>query len=180
MTPEDSALSAVLERLTAGDAVDVLREVLQAGLQRLIEEQATAGSARTPRGTDMRVNERNGGRERLLATPGGDVVLRIPKVGQGSFFWALLEPRVGSIWLCAVIIEAYIHGTSVRKVGGYERVDESGAARRDYVAARCSFQRFLRPTSSASAAAWSSRVAAVMSDWPMSSFRGSNHPSPGR
>jgi putative transposase len=63
------------------------------------------------------VNYRNGGRPRTLSTPAGDVELRIPKVRVGSFFPALLEPRHRvdkALW--AVIMTAYITGTSTRKV----------------------------------------------------------------
>lgn len=53
----------------------------------------------------------------MLSTPAGDVALRIPKVKVGSFFPSLLEPRRRvdrALW--AVIMSAYVHGTSTRKV----------------------------------------------------------------
>jgi len=53
----------------------------------------------------------------VLSTPTGDVELRIPKVRVGSFFPSLLEPRRRvdkALW--AVIMTAYITGTSTRKV----------------------------------------------------------------
>ena len=54
---------------------------------------------------------------RLLSTKAGDVELRIPKLREGSFFPALLEPRRRiDRALLAVVMEAYVHGTSTRKV----------------------------------------------------------------
>jgi putative transposase len=53
----------------------------------------------------------------MLSTPAGDVELRIPKLRRGSFFPSLLEPRRRvdkALW--AVIMTAYITGTSTRKV----------------------------------------------------------------
>jgi putative transposase len=52
-----------------------------------------------------------------LTTPAGDVDLAIPKLRAGSFFPELLEPRRRidkALW--AVIMTAYITGTSTRKV----------------------------------------------------------------
>jgi putative transposase len=52
-----------------------------------------------------------------LSTPAGDLRLRIPKLRTGSFFPALLDRRrrVDQA-LFAVIMEAYLHGVSTRKV----------------------------------------------------------------
>ncbi len=52
-----------------------------------------------------------------MSTPAGDIELRIPKLRVGSFFPSLLEPRRRvdqALW--AVIMTAYITGTSTRKV----------------------------------------------------------------
>jgi putative transposase len=61
--------------------------------------------------------QRNGSRPRTLSTPAGDLRLRIPKLRTGSFFPALLDRRrrVDQA-LFAVIMEAYLHGVSTRKV----------------------------------------------------------------
>jgi hypothetical protein len=52
-----------------------------------------------------------------LTTPAGDLELRIPKLRSGSFFPSLLERRrrVDQA-LFAVVMEAYLHGVSTRKV----------------------------------------------------------------
>ena len=63
------------------------------------------------------MTHRNGSRTRLLSTKAGDVELHIPKLREGSFFPALLEPRRRidrALW--AVVMEAYVHGVSTRKV----------------------------------------------------------------
>ena len=60
---------------------------------------------------------RIGNRKRLLATPFGDIQLRIPRFRAGSFSPTLLEPRRRvdrALW--AVVMEAYVSGVSTRKV----------------------------------------------------------------
>ena len=53
----------------------------------------------------------------MLSTTAGDLELRIPKLRAGSFFPSLLERRrrVDQA-LYAVVMEAYLHGVSTRKV----------------------------------------------------------------
>jgi putative transposase len=118
MTLSQSALSELLDAIRAGDGTDVLREAMQLVLQELIEAEANEviGAARYER-TEDRNTHRNGSRTRLLSTKAGDVQLHIPKLREGSFFPALLEPRRRidqALW--AVVMEAYVHGVSTRKV----------------------------------------------------------------
>ncbi|MGI8393179.1 IS256 family transposase [Leucobacter sp. W1038] len=84
----------------------------------LIDAEATAfiGAAPFERTCD-RTAHRNGTRPRLLTTTAGDLNLKIPKLRAGSFFPALLERRrrVDQA-LFAVVMEAYLHGVSTRKV----------------------------------------------------------------
>ena len=52
-----------------------------------------------------------------MSTKAGDVELAIPKLREGSFYPSLLEPRRRidrALW--AVIMEAFVHGVSTRKV----------------------------------------------------------------
>ena len=87
-------------------------------LQALIDAEATQqiGADRYQR-SQQRTTHRNGTRARLLSTKAGDVELRIPKLREGSFFPSLLEPRRRiDRALLAVVMEAYVHGTSTRKV----------------------------------------------------------------
>lgn len=118
MALSQSALNELLEAIRAGDGTDTLREAMRLVLQELIELEASQaiGATRYER-TDERTTHRNGSRSRLLSTKAGDVELHIPKLREGSFFPALLEPRRRidrALW--AVVMEAYVHGVSTRKV----------------------------------------------------------------
>ena len=118
MALDQSCLTDLLDALRCGGDLDFMREAMQPVLQALIELEATQviGAARYER-TDNRANTRNGSRSRLLSTKAGDVELAIPKLRHGSFFPALLQPRRRidrALW--AVIMEAFVHGVSTRKV----------------------------------------------------------------
>jgi putative transposase len=118
MALNQSALNELLDALRAGGDLDVIRQALTLVLQALIEAEAAQqiGASRYER-TETRTTHRNGTRTRLLSTKAGDVELRIPKLREGSFFPALLEPRRRiDRALLAVVMEAYVHGTSTRKV----------------------------------------------------------------
>jgi transposase-like protein len=95
-----------------------MRSLLRAALQDLIEAEAAAqiGAGRYERSAD-RSTHRNGHRAKVLATPAGEVGLAIPKLREGSFYPALLEPRRRvdqALW--AVIGQAWIQGASTRRV----------------------------------------------------------------
>ena len=118
MALSQSALSELLDAIRAGGGEDTLRDAMTLVLQELIELEASEvfGAGRYER-TDERTTHRNGSRTRVLSTKAGDVKLHIPKLREGSFFPALLEPRRRidrALW--AVIMEAYVHGVSTRKV----------------------------------------------------------------
>jgi putative transposase len=118
MALSQSALSELLDAMRAGGSLDVMREAMTLVLQELIEAEAAhaIGAARYER-TDERTTHRNGSRTRLLSTKAGDVELHIPKFREGSFLPILLEPRRRidrALW--AVVMEAYVHGVSTRKV----------------------------------------------------------------
>src|SRR4051794_11447012 len=120
MTMYESAVSDLAERLAGTDASlsTALRDILAAALQELIEAELTAviGAARGEHSPERRAL-RNGHRPKLVSTPAGDVEVGIPKLRTGSFFPELLEPRRRidkALW--AVIMTAYITGTSTRKV----------------------------------------------------------------
>ena len=118
MALDKSAIADLLDALRAGGDLDLVREGLALVLQALIDAEATQhiGADRYQR-TTSRTAHRNGARARLLSTKAGDVELRIPKLREGSFFPALLEPRRRiDRALLAVVMEAYVHGTSTRKV----------------------------------------------------------------
>jgi transposase-like protein len=118
MALSQSALLDLLDALKASDGVDVVRTAVQVMLQELIEAEATAviGAGRHER-TESRTVQRNGHRDRVLSTRTGDLELAIPKLRAGSFFPSLLERRRRiDQALFAVVMEAYVTGTSVRKV----------------------------------------------------------------
>ena len=120
MTHEQSALSELADVLVGTDATlaSSISQIMAAALQELIEAELTARIGAEPgERTPLRTAQRNGHRAKLLATPAGDVEVAIPKLRQGSFFPELLEPRRRidkALW--AVIMRAYITGTSTRKV----------------------------------------------------------------
>jgi putative transposase len=97
---------------------DRVRQAAETIYQALIEAELSAviGAAPHERTAD-RVAQRNGHRARMLTTTAGDLELRIPKLRTGSFFPSLLERRrrVDQA-LFAVVMEAYLHGVSTRKV----------------------------------------------------------------
>lgn len=130
---DDARLDDLLAHLGDGDSKDLFRTLLQRGMQELIDAELTATiGAELHERTDTRSNQRNGGRSRTLSTPAGDIELRIPKLRVGSFFPSLLEPRRRvdqALW--AVIMTAYITGTSTRKVDDLVRAlgCESGVSK---------------------------------------------------
>ena len=130
---DDARLDDLLARLGDGDTKDLFRLLVQNGMQELIDAELTATiGAELHERTDSRSNHRNGGRTKTLSTPAGDIELRIPKLRVGSFFPSLLEPRRRvdqALW--AVIMTAYITGTSTRKVDDLVRAlgCESGVSK---------------------------------------------------
>ncbi len=118
MALDQSALLEVLETLKAADVNDRIRAAAATIYQALIEAELTAVIGAGPHErADTRVAHRNGHRSRLLTTTAGDLELQIPKLRAGSFFPSLLERRrrVDQA-LFAVVMEAYLHGVSTRKV----------------------------------------------------------------
>lgn len=118
MALTDHDLSELLAALQAGSLTDTIRTSLEWILQQVIETEATAriGAERHER-SESRTTQRNGHRPRLVSTPAGDVELAIPKLRKGSFFPSILERRRRiDRALFAVVMEAYVHGVSTRKV----------------------------------------------------------------
>ena len=114
------ALSDLATRLAGTDATltTSLRDILAAALPELIAAEVDRDDRRRPRRTHPGSGDaRNGHRPKLLSPPAGDVELGIPKLRHGSFFPELLEPlRWIDKALWAVIMTAYITGTSTRNV----------------------------------------------------------------
>ncbi len=132
MALDQSALLELLGQLKLTDVPDRIRTATETLYQQLIEAEATAfiGAAPFER-SEERTTLRNGARPRTLSTTAGDLNLKIPKLRNGSFFPALLERRrrVDQA-LYAVVMEAYLHGVSTRKVEPGSRSPKSpGSAR---------------------------------------------------
>ena len=118
MALDHSSLLDLLGELQNTDLTDRVRSATEKLYQELIDAEATAfiGAAPFERSLE-RVTQRNGSRLRTLTTTAGQLDLRIPKLRQGTFFPSLLERRrrVDQA-LFAVVMEAYVHGVSTRKV----------------------------------------------------------------
>ena len=118
MALDQSALLDVLEVLKTAEVDDRIRQAAETIYQALIEAELTSVIGAHPhQRTDARTAQRNGHRQRTITTTAGDLDLKIPRLRTGSFFPSLLERRRRvDQSLFAVIMEAYLHGTSTRKV----------------------------------------------------------------
>src|SRR5690242_8030055 len=118
MALDNAALLEVLEAMQAGGVEDRVRTAAQTIYQALIDAELTSVIGAGPwERSPERTTQRNGSRTRTLSTTAGDLELRIPKLRTGSFFPSLPERRrrVDQA-LFAVVMEAYLHGVSTRKV----------------------------------------------------------------
>jgi transposase-like protein len=116
--PLSIGLSRLLRKAELDGDVDFLREGVRVFSQALMELEVTAhlGAERHAR-TPERTGQRNGYRERRWDTRVGTIDLQVPRVRDGSYFPALLEPRRRvEQALVAVVQEAYVHGVSTRRV----------------------------------------------------------------
>jgi putative transposase len=91
MTHDHSALLTQLDALKSADPGSVFAELIRAGLQALIDAEASAalGAGRYER-SEQRTTYRNGTRSKTVATTSGDIDVQIPKLRCGSFFPSLL------------------------------------------------------------------------------------------
>jgi len=114
------ALAELVRKAEQNGDVDFLRDGVRVLSQALMEVEVSQhlGAERHER-TAERAGQRNGYREREWDTRVGTIGLRVPRVRDGSYFPALLEPRKRAEQaLVAVVREAYVHGVSTRKVDG--------------------------------------------------------------
>src|SRR3954454_24417868 len=118
MALDQSALLELVETLTGADDGELMRKMLTAMLQALIDAEATAQIGAGPHERKAsRTTQRNGTRDKTVTTGVGDVMVRIPKTRTGSFFPSLLAPRRRiDVALHAVICQAYVEGVSTRRV----------------------------------------------------------------
>jgi putative transposase len=100
--------------LKAAEVDDRIWQAAETIYQALIEAELASVIGALPH---ERSSSRTGHRACVLSSTAGDLELRIPKLRAGSFFPSLLERRRRvDQSLFAVIMEAYLHGTSTRKV----------------------------------------------------------------
>ena len=118
MALDNAALLEVLEAMQTAGVEDRVRTAAQTIYQALIDAELTSVIGAGPwERSPERTTQRNGSRCRTLSTTAGDLELRIPKLRVGSFFPSLLERRRRvDQTLFAVVMEAYLHGVSTRKV----------------------------------------------------------------
>ena len=118
MALDQSALLELTDALRSADGGDLMRRLLHAMLQAVIDAEATAHIGAGPHErTETRTTQRNGTRDKLVATAAGDLTVQIPKVRSGSFFPSLLAPRRRiDVALHAVVMQAWVEGVSTRKV----------------------------------------------------------------
>ncbi len=112
------ALLDLVRKAAVEPDVDFLREAMGVMSRALMEAEVEAhlGAGRHER-SDERTGQRNGYRERVWDTRVGTIPLRVPRVRDGSYFPALLEPRTrAERALTAVIQEAYVQGVGTRRV----------------------------------------------------------------
>ena len=109
---------AEFEQTLAAASPDVLREMIRAFAQQMMnaEAEARCGAAYGEVSPD-RVNSRNGYRVREWDTRAGTVELAIPKLRQGSYFPSFLEHRRrAEAALASVVATSYLLGVSTRRV----------------------------------------------------------------
>lgn len=112
------ALSDLLRKAQIEEDADFLREGMRVFAQAVMELEVTqhVGAERHAR-TAGRTGQRNGYRERPWDTRVGTIDLQVPRVRDGSYFPALLDPRRrAERALTAVVQEAYVQGVSTRRV----------------------------------------------------------------
>ncbi len=111
-------LTKLLRKAQMAEDVAFLREGMRVFSEAVMELEVTAhvGAERHAR-TAERTGQRNGYRERRWDTRVGTIDLHVPRVRDGSYFPALLDPRRrAERALVAVVQEAYVHGVSTRRV----------------------------------------------------------------
>jgi putative transposase len=116
-TPTMDVLDVIRKRADDRD-IDFLRETLQVVLHAVMDADISAQiGAGLHEHTPDRLAYRNGYRQRRWDTRAGTVDLRIPKLREGSYLPAFLEPRRRSERaLLAVVQQAYVEGVSTRRV----------------------------------------------------------------
>jgi putative transposase len=122
VAPIKMELAELLSKADGADA-DWLREGVRVLAQALMEADVSAQiGAEHGQRTPDRLTHRNGYRPREWDTRVGTVELAIPRLRQGSYLPAWLEPRRrAERALCAVVAQCYVEGVSTRRVDDIAR-----------------------------------------------------------
>ena len=137
MVRESVDLLELLRKQAAGGDLDFLREAVAVLAEAVMEAEVAAqiGAGHGERSPE-RTTWRHGYRPRRWDTRAGSIELQIPKLRQGSYFPALLEPRRrAERALLSVVQQAYVEGVSTRRVDDAAETDQSAAGRKATVAA---------------------------------------------
>jgi putative transposase len=110
--------SALLDAFHDRPDLDLVREMVGFLYQALIDIEAAEVIGAEPHARNItRTTRRNGIRAKTLSTKTGDIDVKIPKLRKGSYFPSILKRRRRiDQALHAVVMEAYVHGVSTRKV----------------------------------------------------------------
>jgi len=104
-----------------GADVDLLREMVKVFAEQLMGADADAlcGADYGER-SPVRINRRNGYRERAWDTRAGTIALQVPKLREGTYFpeWLLEPRRRAERAFVQVVAECYVRGVSTRRVEG--------------------------------------------------------------
>src|SRR5690606_32120923 len=114
---ESVDLLGLLRKQATEADLDFLREAVAVLAEALMDAEVSLQiGAEYGERTPTRTTQRNGYRPRRWDTRVGTVELAIPKLREGSYFPALLEPRRRSERaLLAVVQQAYVEGVSTRR-----------------------------------------------------------------
>jgi putative transposase len=112
------ALLELTEAMRTADDGKLMRTLLHTILQALVDAEATGHiGAGMHEQNDTRTTQRNGTRTKVVSATSGDLSVKIAKTRTGSFSATLVHPRPRiEVALHAVVMEAYVHGVSTRKV----------------------------------------------------------------
>ena len=118
MTTLKMAVNSLLGKYKLDPPEDFLREMLELLVNNLMQAEVSSLIGAEPyERSEERSTWRNGTRSRRWDTRVGTIDLAVPKLREGNYFPSFLDPRRRSEQaLLAVIQEAYVTGTSTRKV----------------------------------------------------------------
>ena len=121
---------------THGDGLLDMRELARTLLESIVNELMDAQADML---CEDGANARNGYRERGLATPVGDITLRIPKLRAGTYFPEGVIERYSRAdrAVAAAVAESWANGVSTRKMEQVARKMGIGRLSRDQVSAMC-------------------------------------------